>query len=377
MAGRWKFILGPASGGWLWEVPTAQSRRATFRRRSPSEASFTIDGYDPIAARIDELATDLHLLREDNEGEVQQLYRGRIGDVSDQLDDSGHSVAVPSADYRAVLNRRHLMSGSQVSWGTSSLGIEQTTIGYGLITQAQMRANGDYGIENLAGSTGQLRERNYELGDSIGQRLQELSEVENGFDWDVVPDGPSGLGYRTWYPERGQDRGVILERGGLVKAVTRNVDSSEYANHVRVTGQPPEGSSTPPPPHEGVAADIATMPQGRWDKVIGTSITLTGTLAERRTWLLDHHQVIRPAYTVKLQRGAWNGPDHIWLGDPCRLVIMSGRLAVDTTLRVEEINVDIADTGTEDVTLTLGAPRPNFARRAAAHERRIAELERR
>ena len=370
---KWQFILGPAAGGWKWELTNAKTRRATFRLHDNSQASFSIFGGDPLAGNIAELSTDLHLLRRNKAGVVQQLYRGRIGSVSDELTETGHSVSVPSLDYRAVLARRHLMSGSQVTWTQK----DQFEIAFGLITQAQNKTGGDYGIVDGNAPSGMLRDRTYELGDSIGQRLQELSEVENGFDWEIVPDGPSALWFKAWNPERGVNRGVILAYGGLVKSLTRNVDSGDYANAVRVTGQPPEGSSTPPPPHEGVAADITTRPEGRWDKVIGTSIVTTATLAERRTWLLDHHQVIRPAYTVKLKRDAWGGPDHIWLGDPVRLRVNSGRLRVDTILRVHEIDVAIGDAGEEDVTLTLGAPRPDFARRAAANEKRIAELERR
>lgn len=378
MSARWSFVIGPAQGGYEWEVANAKARRATFRRRAPSEASFTIDGNDPIAGRITDLATDLHLLRDRGDGLREPLYRGRIAGVSDELTETGHAVSVPSMDYREVLQRRHLLNGSQVVWN----GYDQLTIMNGLVQQAQSRPGGDYGIsfEHPYPGSYIYRDRTYEVGDSIGQRIQELSEVENGFDWDILPDGPSGLALRGWYPQRGTDRGVILEYGGLVRALQRNVDVSDYANSVRVTGQPAEGSSTPPTPAEGAAeglGDPLQFPQGRWDKVIGTSIVLPATLAERRTWLLDHHQVIRPAYTVQLKRGAWRGPDHIWLGDPCRIVIMSGRLRVDTSLRVEEVSIAIGDSGSEDVTLTLGAPRPNFARRSAANERRIAELERR
>lgn len=373
----WKFLLGPAiAGGWKWDLVDAKARRAVFRLRGNSEASLRMRGDDPIAVHLAELATDLHLLRTDANGVTSQLYRGRVGGVSDELDGTKHSVTVPSLDYRAVLQRRHLMSGSQVTWTQQ----DQYAIAFGLITQAQNKTGGSYGIVDGSTPSGVLRDRTYELGDSIGQRLQELSEVENGFDWDIVPTGPSGLTFTAWRPERGMNRGVVLDYGGLVKSITRSVDSGEYANAIRVTGQPPEGSTTEPPPHEGVATGITDpllFPQGRWDKVIGTSIVLTNTLAERRTWLLDHHQVIRPSYSAKLTRGAWKGPDHIWLGDWVRLRINSGRLAVDTTLRVHEIAVDISDDGAEDVTLAIGAPRPDFRRRSAANEKRIEELERR
>jgi hypothetical protein len=82
-------------------------------------------------------------------------------------------------------------------------------------------------------------------------------------------------------------------------------------------------------------------------------------------------------YTVRLKRGGWQGPDHIWLGDTVRLIIPSGRLDVDTTARVHEVAIDIDEDGGETVTLTLGGKRPDFRRWPSAIERRLKNLERR
>jgi hypothetical protein len=87
--------------------------------------------------------------------------------------------------------------------------------------------------------------------------------------------------------------------------------------------------------------------------------------------------VIRPVWTVKLRRGAWDGPDHIWLGDTIRLIVMSGRLRTDTTLRVFEVDISLDSAGGEDITLALGGPRLDPRRRAKDTERRLRNLERR
>ena len=44
------------------------------------------------------------------------------------------------------------------------------------------------------------------------------------------------------------------------------------------------------------------------------------------------------------------------MGDVVPLIIQSGRLNVNTTIRVVGITYDIGDDGQEDVTLTLGRP---------------------
>ena len=374
----WQFILGPPApgGGYQWGVTGAKSRRATFRLRAPSEASFSVDGRDPIAAKVDELATDLFVVRARPNGVGSDLlFRGRIGPSGDTLDGTGHKTSFSAHDYREVLRRRQLYSSSQLVWE----GVDQSVIALGLINQTQARPGGALGIGFGVGSTtGVLRDRTeYEAGDPIGDRLQELSEVLDGFDWDITPATPTMLNLDIWYPQRGLDRGVVLEYGGLVAGVTRNVDPSKYANSVRLTGQGPEAGGDPPAPVEREAADLGTRPEGRWDATYGTSIVTDTTLAERGDWQLAESEVVRPSYTLDLRRGAWGGPGHIWLGDPVRTVIYSGRLKIDTVLRVEEIDVVIPDEGIEDVKITVGGPRPDTRKRATEVERRLRTLERR
>lgn len=377
MTASWTFVVGPWNGGAQHELAGARARKCSFHLTEPSTASFTLSGRHPLAGRITELVTDLHVLRRPAPGTpAQRLYRGRVGTTKDSLDADGHTVDVATADYRSVLARRILWSGSARSWTNT----DQADIVAGLLAAAQVTFGGNLGITVAGTATGVRRDRNYEPGDSIGERIQQLSEVIDGFDWDVPPAPSGALVLTLWYPQRGADRGVVLEYGGLAASITRDVDPSEYANAVRVTGTSPEGGGDEPTPVETRVpnADMLTRPEGRWEKTFGESITTQANLVERAAWRLDQAQVVRPSYTVKLKRGAWRGPDHIWLGDTCRLVIMSRpRLAVDTRLRVQTVDIGIDEDGGEDVTLTLGAPKPSFARRAAATEKRLADLERR
>lgn len=372
---QWQFLLGPAAGGREWSLTEARDRKLTVKLGAPADASCTLDGRDPLAARVEELATDLHVLRRPApDRPTQTLYRGRVGATGDALDPDTHTVTLTSLSYRALLARRILYSDSQLTW----TGVDQAAIAWGLIAQTQARPGGQLGITRGVGqATGVLRERTHEAGDAIGEAVAALSEDDPGFDWDITPVDAHALHLDIWSPQRGTDRGVILEHGGLATSVNRDVNPGDYANALRGTGAAPEGGGTDPTPVELAAADIATRPEGRWDKAYGQLGTTTAAVAQRGGWQLDQAQVIRPSYTLKLRRGAWGGPDHIWLGDPVRLVVMSGRLRVDTVLRVHEAAIAIDDDGEEDVDLTVGAPRPDPRRRATALERRLSALERR
>lgn len=374
---RWQFVLGPASGGHELALTEATGRKYTAKLTEPSELSFGLDGRHAQAAAIDELATDVHLLWTSDAGATQILDRCRVGSTQDAFTEDDHKVAVTCLDYKGVLARRRLYTGDTLTYAAT----DQAEIAWGLISSMQGNTGGQLGIaKGWTGTTptGVPRDREYEVGDSVGERVQELSEVLGGFDWDILPTSASGLELDVWYPQRGVDRGVVLEYGGMVASGNREVNPADYANALRYTGWAGDDITPGPTAVESEAPDLASMPQGRWDAVFGDEGLINQeSLDERAAWQLDQSQVIRPVYTVRLKRGAWDGPDHIWLGDPVRLVIRSGRLDVDTTLRVYEVEIDLDGNGGENVSLALGGPRPDYRRRTTAVERRLRDLERR
>jgi hypothetical protein len=250
--------------------------------------------------------------------------------------------------------------------------VEQVDIAWDMINDTQTRVGGDLGISNGSTPTGIVRDRLYQVGDSIGDRIRELSEVEAGFDWDIIATSASALQFRTWHEERGVSRGVVLEYGGAVVSAQRQVTATEYANAIRYTG----ADTTIPDERE--ASDLATRVEGRWDAVYAdTGLTTQDALNGRAHWRLKQSQTVRPTWSVILRRGFWRGPDHIWLGDPVRLVVYSGRLRVDTIVRVYELGFTLDADGGEQIELTLNGPKVDFRRPPAIADRRIENLERR
>lgn len=364
----WQFVAGPAlGGGYDLALHEARARKLGFRLTEPSSVSFTLDGHSEEADVILELATDLHVLCDE-----QPVYRGRVGATSDDIGGGTHRVDVRTHDYRELLERRHLYDEDQLLWEN----VDQSVIAWNLIQQTQAHPGGSMGISPGIGAvSGIIRTREYKAGDSVGQRIQELSEVIDGFDWDVTPVGQSALHLDVWFPLRGTDRGEVLEYGGAVRHVRREVDPGEYANSIQVTGE--EGLLV----EEREASDLAdpiARPEGRWDGVYGEqTIKRQSTLEERCRWQLAVAQVIQPTYTLTLKPGAWPGPDHMWLGDTVQIRLASGRVNVDTPLRIYEIDVTLGQAGEETVQVTVGGPKPNFKVRPSRFLRRLRDLERR
>jgi len=360
----WKWVLGPATGGHESELTAARSRKATWRLTGSHEFGCTIDGRNTQAALIQELRTDLHVLRD---GKI--LGRGRVGPTQDTITATTHSVTVTARDYREVLRRRLLYPAAPLTHGAK----DQALIAWDLVNYTQGLPGGNLQISRgLGQTTGRLRDRTYEAGQSVGTLIDQLGAVIDGFDYDIRPLSASALAFDVFYPARGADRGVVLDFGGAVTALTRSVNVSDYANAGRYSGS--EGTLAV----TREAPGLAGAPEGRWDTQTGdTEIKQQATLEQHADAEIFGSQTVTPSYTFGLKAGWWQGPDHVWLGDTCQVVIMSGRLAVDVALRVFEVEVNVGASGEENVSLTVGAPRPDFARRLHTGQLRLDRLERR
>ncbi len=362
---RWALAVGPWRNLPDWQLTRAKGRRVTLRLSEPSEASFSVDGASRDAGRIRELVTDVWLFREG-----RPLYRGRVGPTGDDLSENRHGTVVSSADYRAVLGRRLLLEGDPLVYTQ----VDQAQLAWNLINITQGRNGGNLGIVRGAGqTTGVLRDRTWEPGETVLHYMDLLANVSDGFEYDLTPSGTStALSFDVFYPLRGTDRQVVLDFPGAITKGSRQVDPGQYANSVRVSG---DETITPA---RATAADVATLDEGRWEAQVGdTTILEAATLTARAQAELAIARAVTPSWTVTLRPNFWGGPDHIWLGDPVTLAVRSGRLNALTSLRVQELGIALDDNDEATITLTLGQVPPDRRWRLRTVDRRLTSLERR
>lgn len=366
MTARWAFVAADRFGVARHQLTGARSRRLSAALDGPAQAAFTVDGRTEDADFVDEVRSDLIVYRDG-----AKLFRGRAGPAQDQLSADAHTVTVTALDYRAMLDRRILLAGDTLQFTQ----VDQSAIAWALASASFARAAGGLGITRGTGqTTGVLRDRTYEPGKSCGEAVQQLAEVGGGFEWDVDPD----LRFNVHHPQRGDQRlDVVLDYGGRVAGLSRSVNPSDFANSVRVSGREASGDTVGPAPALRTAANVATAPEGRWEAQVGTDLITTAAVAGRADFELTQRAQIRPAYTATLAPGVWTGPESFWVGDTVRLVVMSGRLRVDTQVRVHGFEFDIDDDGSETVAVSLG-PRPeDLLRRLRRVTTRLGDLERR
>jgi hypothetical protein len=370
----WDFILyGPGPSGnptdpstWsqLSDLPAARSRHVEVSLFDPGSASFSINGYHPDAALIQELGTDVRVERNGT-----AVLRGRIGAPSDDIDENGHTVSVGVVDYREMLK-------SKILYANLDLG-SPTDVEFAVWHQidiAQTRTNGTLGITRLGTNSGVTlpTQTGVVLAGASLFDVAEQFRVANGVEWDVDPT----LVYQVFPAGRGSAKNWLLDLGGSVKKASRTVDVGNFANAIRVTGSTSGFTGTAQT--ADVNAGLATI--GRWEKQEG-NLDYTSTAqaqAAANSWVSTDAQVI-PGYDLTLFQGVWGGPTDLWVGDRVPVEIISGRLNVSTTLRVLKMSIDIDEQGGETVVATLGnlSTRDAFYKANAKLYRQITQLSRR
>jgi hypothetical protein len=174
--------------------------------------------------------------------------------------------------------------------------------------------------------------------------------------------------------------------GSNVASLSRTVQTSEYANlTISVGAEDPAGVADPntnqkPSIAWGVADNrfgLDLMPERAWATAVSFSdVSVLGTLQENAHGDFNYRNKVVPVYTLHMTPGTYN-PSDFWLGDTIRLVVESGRLHVDTQVRVSNIAFTVNDQGTEQVAVTVGRPLQSYLDVLNDTNRRLQRLERR
>jgi hypothetical protein len=364
----------------LSELADARSRRLTQEWCKPATFGLVLDGRSPSAGFVKELLTDVIAWRwDDQTGRDVAMFRGPVGQSQDTISEQAASVTFTCHDYLAMLGRRFPTNPVPTGWSQW----DQDSIATGMIwwsCHSVQNGNGavtftpaDYlpiwaDRTNPDGTrrgiySGQIRDRVYAGGTSTWESFANLAAVVNGFDFDLLPGGDvdSWDTVRIFYPYQGVTRAdLALTYGATVSAISRSVNSADYANYQRVIGNPgTTGTATPQMISERWNPDALTGTagaQGLWMNGANDSdVSVQRTLDEHAAAYLNRSQVVVPSYTVTLRPG-WYSYGNPSMGDVVPLVIQEGRLNVSMSVRVLGIEYEITDDNAENVSLTLGRP---------------------
>ena len=352
----WAFVVASTSGTHLGDLLGAKSRSLSFPIDAPATAKWTSRGDDPGALLTIELATDLMAYRDGT-----LMFRGRNGATGDDIDANTHKTTWSSVGYRGF---RRLI------WPTSTRtfsAVDQATIAWTLISNSQSLADGNLGITNGSTATGTLRDRTYDAGKPIGEAIDELAAVIGGFDWDISP----AMVFQLWPSPayRGTAVGWAAVFGDTISKVKRDVDPATFATDLYGTG----GDTTTPITRSAASRGAA----GRWESTVSWSdVSVQSTLVQHTEAALAEAENLVPTYQLTVAKGRWS-PSDAWLGDTVRFVCHSGRLNVDTTGRIVQVDITIDDDGNEQTVITLDRRPVTLTDRLISTQDRLATLSRR
>jgi hypothetical protein len=400
--GRWRLLVASRSfsqTAWaprvVADLPDATNRKLVQAWNTAAQLSFDIDGHSDACTLINELSTEIIALRwDDTSGVDVPMFRGVVDHSQDTLDGTSHTISFVAHDYLAMFGRR--IVGQTItqqtgrdglvdmlkSWGSDAA----VTVGNVALTPgsnmplARWNANPDQ-TQRAYDMTGPYT-RTWLAGTNILQAIGDLA-ASTVFDFDVAPAvGGSNAGdvLRTFIPQQGVTRtDSVLNYGGTVATVQRQVDSGQYANYWYVQGNGTWGDT------KNNAATGTTV--GTWTSQSNAAdVTAQGTCAQQAAGQLNIYGVLIPSYTLTLTPGFWywtRVSDFVYngfanMGDTLTLLINSGRLAVNTQVRVLGIEYDMdTSDGHEDVVLTVGRPRTELVSMLTAWQASVNALSRR
>ena len=112
--------------------------------------------------------------------------------------------------------------------------VDQFTVGRQLVNHHQTKAGGDFGIDTTDTSlSGVLRDRTYEREKNIGEAVEQLAAVENGFDFHVNPATRKLVFH---YPRRGSRKPDLVWDERNIRSFSRRGDSGEQASQMLGVG---------------------------------------------------------------------------------------------------------------------------------------------
>jgi hypothetical protein len=399
----------PGGDGWqstlLRELVGVRGRRLDQEWAKGAALTFTVDGRSEEALAIRELEHDVYAWRWDDwTGRDVCVGRFIVSHAEDQVSEQSHSVTYGCRDYLAMLERRYLAAGNSYNNGTPTPNTQDQAVAnlvwsYGVYSSGTTFTGGQTTLQpgwwlplavamvNPDGTArtahGPRRDRLWEPGSEIFATIDDLSKVINGFDFDVLPapevpaelvgDGASPIPgiynvpanvdvVRIFYPQQGVGRtDMALVYGGNVSSLTRTLSSADYANRVWAIGKKADAYA-PQLRSDAYNADAYGRTLGGWMSVLNNpDVTLQTTLDEQAQGNLALVGDLVPSYTLQLRPGSYMyGKPR--MGDVVPLVIQSGRLDVQTELRVLGITYAIGDDGDEGVELVVGRRPPSFTR---------------
>jgi hypothetical protein len=394
--GRWRVTLhqrtyadaAPASTV-IAELSEGRNRKLVRAWNTPAVFTFDLDGWRPAARYISELGTEVVAWRwDDTTGADVAYFRGPVTASQDTIDEQSHTLSVTATDYLGLLARRvfttvtaaattadqDACAAAIVNAARNVASSSGTALTGAYLPLSYTAASGGWVVPvNPDGTrralSGTSRTVTYQGNSVCLTMLGDLAKLAGGFDYDVAPftslteagQSPGTVdALRLFFPQQGVTRtSPALYYPGNVTALSRAVSSADFSDYWRTLGNNQNTTQNAAQLYgEAWTADALSAQAGAAGLWMGSDSSPdqapTGPLlTQAAQGQLNIYSVLMPTYTLTLAPGSYYD-NAFAMGDTLPLIVQSGRLNVNTALRVMGTQFETTDDGTELVTLTVG-----------------------
>ncbi len=225
MSDRHRFFVADVMTGQVRDEISLRTATYTDRLKSPSTLDASISMRDAAATRAN-LNTETTMLIEVRDGLV--VFAGPLISVQKQRDSP--TLSLYAYDLWGYVRRRRIRSRQGMTHATGAVpsqirfsAVDQFHVVEDIIGHIQSISGGDLGITvAYSALSGRTRDRTYLETDRkyAGAAIEELSDVQDGFDWALEVSGSvDDLGsithtLRLTYPMRGRTTRLVLSWNG-------------------------------------------------------------------------------------------------------------------------------------------------------------------
>lgn len=260
----------------------------------------------------------------------QAVRSGNLKAASDNI------VKITSYEYAELLAHRY--TDEYVRYSSTDAG----AIAWGLINTAQGETNGSMGITQGTIETTQDRDRTYE-NKNILEAIQQLAEVNNGFDFEITPAKVFNV-----YSRKGVDRTAttVFEWGTNVESMSINEDFSTPVNQTIVLGEN----------NRVVRTDTSAASIYGLRETTESAFNVTET-----TTMNDKGDAINQKYNTQLTTIGFKQLTNtrpffgaISLGDTVKIRVDQGFYNINNNYRIYGYNITVDSKNKESIEYTIG-----------------------
>lgn len=343
MTAVWRYELVTHAGVPLCELP-ATGRTLTLARNAGGDAKCTLPllvaGDPAIAPHIRHGEVDLLVSRDG-----RRLWRGPLMASDGTLGTETGDMTLAGVPIWETLEHRIIPPGREI------LATEATQIAWTLIDDAQAGPGRALGIAAGDLPNSVARSRTWDTPTPTTQAIQELADLDDGFDWSLTPQQQGvGDGWRfdTWWPRQGDHKDLVLEWGRNIGQVQWTVDAIKIANHVTARGS----NQIPVTAQDATSQGLHRVRESEVSAGDVDDATMLGDIAAG---------AIQPAPVFIPRLTCLPGAvtlDDVGIGDTVHVRVLHGWLQIDARYRIEQIDITISDEGEEQLTIIVQEAAP-------------------